>query len=156
MSVDPNAAILPRLERMIAGLSPAAAERQRRFRPIPDVSIHELATHPDLGDRLRKLAAELPDADVGVVYGYFAARARDARIFALAQGTHTIHFRVGAAGVDAAIHDGATEDADFGADWVTVDAWNAGPPRDVWWAALRAMMRAAYDYAVASAESSPP
>ncbi len=151
MSDDPNAAILPLLERMIVGLSPEAAERCRRVRPIADVSIGELRTHPDLGDRLRALAADVAGADVGVMYGYFVARARDGRIFALAQGTHMIRFRVGRNGVDAATRLGATVDREFGPDWVTVNAWNAEPPRAVWWSALTTMTRAAHAFAAGEA-----
>jgi hypothetical protein len=85
-----DADLIAVLERLVRGLSGEWLEKARRFRPVAEVPIGELMAHPDLGDRLRETVHGLPRVEFGVYYRLFGARIIDGRLFALAQGTHTM------------------------------------------------------------------
>ena len=68
---DPLAAFL---ERFVTGLSGPWLDKARQFRPASDVPIGELGAHPDLGERLRDVTADLRGTEFGVHYRMFAAR----------------------------------------------------------------------------------
>src|SRR5690349_16699664 len=110
--------LIPILERMMRGLTGEWLERARRFRPVAEVPIGELMTHPDLGERLGETVRDLPGVGFGVYYRLFAARLSGGRVFALAQGTHTIRFRVGDGAVALSGVAGLERDAEFGRDWI--------------------------------------
>ncbi len=144
---DSRDPLLPLLEQIITGLSPEWAERARRFRPRVEVPIGELGAHPDLGDRLEEVTRQLEGAELGVYYRMFAVRDRRARIFACAQGTNTIRFRVGRDRAGAAGRADVIPDPDWGADWVRVNAWNPHVPTREWLAALEDLARRAHEFA---------
>jgi uncharacterized protein len=131
---DPLAAFL---ERFVTGLSGPWLDKARQFRPASDVPIGELGAHPDLGERLRDVTADLRGTEFGVHYRMFAARKVGGQIFALAQGTGLVRLRVGRDRVADACRKGAKPDAELGADWVELDAWNPEPTTDAWLATLR-------------------
>jgi hypothetical protein len=130
MSADDT--LIPILERMMRGLTGEWLEKARRFRSVAEVPIGELMTHPDLGERLGEAVRDLPGVEFGVYYRLFAARLSGGKVFALAQGTHTVRFRLG----DGAAALGGIEelerDVEFGRDWVKVNAWNPDVPTVKW------------------------
>ncbi|HEX2385628.1 MAG TPA: hypothetical protein VHL99_03640 [Candidatus Binatia bacterium] len=125
------------LERMIRGLSGEWLEKARRFRPVSEVPIGELMTHPDLGDRLGEVVRDLPGVEFGVYYRLFAARLSGGKVFALAQGTHTIRFRVDDGAVALGGVEGLERDVEFGRDWIKANAWNPDIPTARWKDILR-------------------
>jgi hypothetical protein len=125
------------LEDIVRGLTGEWLERARRFRPIAEVPIGELMTHPDLGERLGEAVRDLPGIEFGVYYRLFAARILDGGVFALAQGTHTIRFRVGNGAVALGGREGFAPDAEFGAEWIKANAWNPDIPTAAWKRILR-------------------
>ena len=144
MNVDDDLTAV--LERLMRGLTGEWLEKARRFRPVADVPIGELNAHPDLGDRLEEAVRELPGVEFGVFYRLFAARSPGGKVFALAQGTHTIRFRVGAGAVAAALPDSGAPDAEFGADWVKVNAWNPNVATAEWKKVLRELAARAHAF----------
>jgi hypothetical protein len=138
--------LVPFLERFIRGLSPEWAEKARRFRAVADVPIEELGAHPDLGERLQESVRNLPDVEFGVYYRMFAARTPAGQVFALAQGTGTIRFRVGGDSVAGVCREGVAPDGEFGKDWVKVDAWNSEVPTGQWMKTLRELAAIAYAF----------
>jgi len=143
-SQDPLA---PLLERLIAGLPAEWAERARRFRAREEVPIGELGAHPDLGERLEEVTRQLEGAEFGVYYRMFTVRDRRARIFACAQGTNTIRFRVGRDRAGAIARADVVPEPDWGADWVQVNEWNPQVPTREWLAALEDLARRAHEFA---------
>ncbi len=112
------------------------------------MSIGELGAHPDLGERLRQVSADLPATEFGVYYRMFAVRTQRGQIFALAQGTGLLRFRVGRSRAAEAYRSGAKPDEELGSDWVDVDAWNPEARIEAWMATLRqltTLARAAAD-----------
>ena len=71
-----DAELTPILERMMRGLGGEWLERARRFRPVAEVPIGELMTHPDLGERLGEMVRDLPGVAFGVYYRYSRALKR--------------------------------------------------------------------------------
>jgi hypothetical protein len=142
---DGEAALVVILERTLAGLRPASSNKARRFRPVKDVPLGELGTHPDLGDLLRELVEGLPATEFGIWYRRFAAWT-DGRAYALAQGTHILRFRVGTHAVAAAVERGAETDAEFGSDWVRVNGWSPKLPRAAWRENLAWLSQTAHDF----------
>jgi len=145
-----NADLVAVLERLMRGLAAEWLEKARRFRPVAEVPIGELMTHPDLGDRLAETVRELRETEFGVYYRLFAARTMGGRVFALAQGTHTIRFRVGA--LDTPLPNGAAPDALFGADWIEVNAWNPDVPSAAWKKILRELAARAHAFTAGEAD----
>jgi uncharacterized protein YciI len=136
------------LDAFVTGLPEPWLENARRFRPEADVPLGELGAHPDLGERLRLITADLPATEFGVHYRMFAARTTRGRIFALAQGTSLLRLRVGRGRAGDACRSGVKPDAELGPDWVDLDAWNPVPTTESWLATLRelaALARAAVD-----------
>ena len=142
--------LIPILERLMRGLTGEWLERARRFRPVAEVPIGELMTHPDLGERLGEIVRGLPNVEFGVYYRLFAARLSGGKIFALAQGTHTIRFRVGEGAVAPGGVEGFEHDAEFGRDWIKVNAWNPDVPTARWKDILRDLAARAHAFTASS------
>jgi hypothetical protein len=130
------------LERFLVGLPAAAAEKARTFRPLAEVPLDELGTHPDLGERLLEIGKPLPGVEAGIFYKFFALRLRAGPIFALARGTHTLSFRVGR----NQSHVGQPDTA-LGPEWITLDPWNVNMPTAQWLAELTRVARLAHTFA---------
>jgi|GEM_PF-5072975 hypothetical protein len=124
MNSAADAQVIAVLEGMMRGVDGEWLDKAGRFRPVAEVPIGELMTHPDLGERLGETVRELPGIEFGVYYRLFAARILGGRVFALAQWTHTIRFRVGSGAVALGGREGFASDAEFGAEWIKGNAWN--------------------------------
>ena len=138
------------LEPLMRGLTGEWLERARRFRPVAEVPIGELMTHPDLGERLGETVRDLPGIDFGVYYRLFAARLSGGKVFALAQGTHTMRFRLGSGAVALGGIEGFERDVEFGRDWIKVNAWNPDIPAATWKDILRDLAARAHAFTAAS------
>ncbi len=103
-----------------------AAEREwprfaNTFRDVGELSINELNTHPDLGDRLRDLMPA--GAEWGIIACCNVLRARNGVVFALARGMDHLYFRCGM--TPLATIAGANLTAELGPDWHGVNAWQS-------------------------------
>jgi hypothetical protein len=143
-----DADLIAVLERMMRGLTGEWLEKARRFRPVAEVPIGELMAHPDLGERLGEAVQELAGIEFGVYYRLFAART-NGKIFALAQGTHTIRFRVGNDAVALGGREGFVTDAEFGSGWIKANAWNPDIPTAEWKRTLRDLAARAHAFSAA-------
>jgi len=135
----PDEALENVLERFLVGLPKTAAEKARTFRPITEVPLEELGTHPDLGERLLEIGKPLPGVEAGIFYKFFALRLRAGPIFALARGTHTLSFRVGRNQSQV-----GQPDKELGPEWITLNPWNVEAPTAQWLAELTRVARLAH------------
>lgn len=138
----PDEALISQLEPLLHGLSAAAKEKARRFRKVEEVPIEELATHPDLGERLLEIGKSLDGVESGIFYKLFALRLKNGPIFALARGTHSLSFRVGESSRFSA---GEVNEL-LGPEWINYNAWNANVRTAEWLAELTRAAQAAKEF----------
>jgi len=111
------------LENTLDGLPEAEKVKARRFRPVIETNIGEIACHPDLGDYLGSIGKVMNEVEHGVQYRYFMLRIFQGEIFAIARGTRTLSFRVGDKWTGQA-RNPDEDDKLLGPGWRVFDPWN--------------------------------
>lgn len=123
----------PVVEYLLRYLTPAEREWPRfrvEFRSVMEVTIHELCTHPDLGEHLGKLRPAGSDAEWGIIAGMFVLRSAGGTLFAFAWGTNALAMRTGPDRSAASIGLEAETIPELGEDWVKIDPWKPRIPSE--------------------------
>jgi hypothetical protein len=85
--------------------------------------------HSDVGSVAFELGKQIPGAHAycpaATSYAYVVLHDDRDRIFAIAFGQHGFGLRLAPSSIDEAVADGAVPAPDIGADWVTLDPWDA-------------------------------
>lgn len=88
-----------------------------------DIDDYELHTHPDLHEKMRKIAENVLVECEYAAYGYPILANKAGIIFAIALGTSVLAFRLPPDAIREMVKEGGAVKREYGDDWVTIDPW---------------------------------